>query len=297
VTVRVTQGMMNARQLADVQRATYQLSEATREAASLKRISRPSDDPTGTSRALALRDQAAANDSHATAASAAGTMLDTADSALQGLSDTLSRVRELTVRAASTSTGPSGRQAIAAELGTLIDQVKDLANAKAGDAYVFSGTATTTAPYGSASDAYQGNGSAIAQTIGPNVSVVANPVIGSDLFGTGGDGKVLDVLRSIQAHVSTGDVASLSTTDLKALQDNQDAVVTASVQVGAAQTRVDAASSRLQDVSLATTKQISGLEDADLASSLLHLTQQQQAYQAALKATGSLVGQSLMDFL
>ncbi len=298
MSVRVTQGMLHARQLADVARATSQLADATQLATSQKRISKPSDDPTGTARALALRDKLSAVGTQQDAAESAGLMLDTADTALQGISESLARVRELTVRGASATTGEAGRQAIAAELGGIIAGVKDLANAQSPDGYVFAGTAVGTPPYAASSDAYQGNDGTIAQSVGPGVGVRANPVVGSDLFGSGGgDGKLLDVLRSIQAHLTSGDTAALGGADLTALTGAQDATATAAVAVGAGRQRIDAATSRLQEATLATTKGISGLEDADLASSLISLTQQQQAYQAALKATGSLVGTSLMDFL
>ena len=299
MSVRVTQSMVASRQLADVQRATSQLADATRTASTQKRITQASDDPTGTARALGMRDALQAMDGHEAAASAAGGMLDAADTALQGMSDVLGRVRELTVRAASAGTDASGRASIATELQGLTSTLKDLANASYDGRYVLAGAASGTRPYDPAGgDAYAGDAGVVAQQVGPGTSVVANPVTGGALLGSGaGDGKLLDVLRTIAAHVGAGDVASLGSSDLRALSGADDALGAAVAAVGAGQQRTSAAQARIGDSRTATTKALKGVEDADLASSLVALTSQQSAYQAALKATGSLLSKSLMDFL
>lgn len=298
MSMRVTQSMISARQLTAVQRSSDALADATLQASTQKRINAPSDDPTGTSRALALRDSLAALDGHDAAVGTATNLLGTAATALRGVSDALQRVRELTVRGANGTTTDQGRQAIAVELRSIVDSVKDQANAAYDGTYVFAGTASDAKPYGSSSDAFGGSGGVLAQQVGPSTSVQANPVNGGELFGSAsGDGKVLDVLRTIIGHLDAGDVGSLGTTDLAALSRVTDAVGVASTTVGGVQQRVDAASSRIASARVTATKALSGIEDVDLAGSLVKLTNQQTAYQAALKSTAAIVSTSLMDFM
>ena len=67
--------------------------------------------------------------------------------------------------------------------------------------------------------------------------------------------------------------------------------------VGATESRVDQAKSRLSDVEMTTTKLLSNTEDTDLAKAILDLTNQQNVYQAALRSGASIIQPSLLDFL
>jgi flagellar hook-associated protein 3 FlgL len=55
--------------------------------------------------------------------------------------------------------------------------------------------------------------------------------------------------------------------------------------------------SRLQETEESTVGQLSNVEDADIAKTLIDLNSQTAAYQAALRAGANLVQSSLMDFL
>jgi flagellar hook-associated protein 3 FlgL len=144
------------------------------------------------------------------------------------------------------------------------------------------------------------------RTIGSGVSVAINTV-GSSVLGAGnsggpgtGDGKLLATLRDIAAHLTGGtpaDSNALQTTDLKALDANLDQLVNARATVGATMNRMEAAKSRLGDVEATTTRVMSDTQDADLAKSILDLTNQQNALSAALKTGASLIQPSLLDFL
>ena len=75
--------------------------------------------------------------------------------------------------------------ASAAEINQLIDAIKQEANTQYNGQYIFSGTATNTAPYSTATgDVYQGNSGAVTRQIGPNSSLQVNADI-SSLLGSG----------------------------------------------------------------------------------------------------------------
>ena len=299
--VRITHGMMTDRLLTDIRRSNADIARTSNQISSQKRIETAADDSVGAHRALRLRSdlsETAANLAGANAAAGWGT---TSDTALASVTEIVHRTRELVAQAGSDSLLPLDRQNIAKELSQLVEQAKNVANAKFGDQYVFSGQASDTPPYAPGpSDAYAGDGGAVIRTIGPGQSVQVN-VAGDAIFGGApGDGKLLDTMRNAIAFLSGGtpaDANNLRTTSLAALKVNLDQVVTARSTIGATQNRVELAASRLEDVQLTLTGQRSEIEDTDLAEAITHLSSQKTAYQAALSAGANVIQPSLMDFL
>jgi flagellar hook-associated protein 3 FlgL len=303
MSTRVTNQMISRSVLADLNEVSARLSKTQQRMSSGKEITRASDDPYGTSRALSLRSDVAATQQYQRNVSEARAWQDVSDAALAKITEAVHRARELTIQGASDSAGPTARKAAAAEIDQLIAAVKQEANASYGGRYVFSGTTTDTAPYSVAgADAYLGNAAAVAREIGPGVSVQVN-VIASTLLGNGqgaNDGLLIDTLRDISQHLKSGTIAdanTLRTTDLKALDTNLDAISQTRATVGATTNRLESADSRLQQVEESSIKLLSDVEDADMAKTYVDFSMQQSVYQSALRAGANIVQQSLMDFL
>lgn len=297
--MRITSQTMQARALLDLQRTQTQIARTQQQISSGDRLAGPSDDPVAARRALETRRELAAIAGQKDGAAAATSWNDATDTALQTVTDTIHRVRELVTKAATASTNQTDRLRIKDELDGLIGGLKDAMNAKVGDQYVFAGTATTTRPYGTATDAYAGNSAAVTRVIGPGVAVQVNTP-GDAILGQGqtaNDGKLLDTLRDIGDHLTLGDVTSLGTSDLQALTTNLDAVSSVRATLGATQTRVDAAVERLGELETTTTTRLSDLTGTDYGKAILDLNAQSTAYQAALKSTATVIQPSLLDFL
>jgi flagellar hook-associated protein 3 FlgL len=303
MSTRITSNMISRSVLSDLNEVSQRLSKTQQRMSSGKQITRPSDDPYGTSRALSLRTDVAGTQQYQRNVGEATAWQSVTDSALSKITEAVQRARDLTVQGASDSAGQAARNAAAAEIDQLIESVKQEANASYGGRYVFSGTATNTPPYvvGGA-DAYLGDTAAVAREIGPGVSVQVN-VVGQSLLGDGqgaADGKLLNVLRDISDHLKSGVVAdanTLRTTDLRALDTNLDALSQVRATVGATTNRLETADSRLQEVEESLTKLLSDVEDADMAKTYVDFSMQQSVYQSALKAGANIVQQSLLDFL
>lgn len=295
--MRITQGMIQGRVLADLNRTQNLVADRQREVSTGNRINKPSDDAVGTRDALRRRDDLAAIDSLQTSAQGASGWLETSDAALGQVHDVLQRVRELTVQAKNGTMSAANLQSVAAEVAGLIDSVKDAANARYGDDYVFGGHKSSAPPYAPATgDANQGDTGVVARQIGPGVSVQVNQTAAT-LFGSGGgDGKLIDVLRTVQAHLNTGNAAAL-TGDITAIDGQVDVVGAARATLGATGNRVDAAMSSLQMANETTTRLLGDVESVDLAEALTKLSNQQVGYQAALKGSATVLQTSLLDFL
>jgi flagellar hook-associated protein 3 FlgL len=290
--MRVTADMSQRHVLADLRRVQERLATAQSQVAGGKRIEKPSDDPLGAERAMRLNDQLESTGAYRTAVDESRSWLDATDSALNSLSEVVQHVRELTLQAANGSTSDAGRQSIKAQIDQLTEEAKHTLNSAYDGRYIFSGTATDTAPYSAATgDAYQGDASPVVRQIGPGVSVQVN-VTGDDVLA-----GLLPTLRTLSAHLAANDTASLGTTDLQAIDAGFDNLTAKRGLVGAITNRVDAAGARLDDTTDITTAFLADTQDADLPQALTDLSAQQAALQAALRGGATLIQQSLMDFL
>lgn len=303
MSMRVTTLMSSSATLRDLNDGLSRLSRLQNQLSSGKQITRPSDDPYGTSRALSLRGELGGLDQYQRNVDDGTGWLNTSDTALSQMSDVLARVRELLVQGGNDTAGPAERGAMADEIDQLAESVKQEANVQYGGRYIFSGTATDTAPYAlGGADRYQGNAGTITRAIGPQVQLPINIDVHA-LLGDGqaaGDDKLLNTLRDISDHLrgsTPADATALRGTDLQRLDANLDTLNGIRADVGARTNRLAIASSRLSGLALNSTKLLSDVEDADMAQTITQYATQQAAYSAALKAGANIVQSSLLDFL
>jgi flagellar hook-associated protein 3 FlgL len=295
---RVTEGMLGRRLLSDLRASTHRIATAQRQIASGKRIDKPSDDPLATHNALRLRSELAGIAQDMRTIDDTKGWIDTTDSALATITETVHRARELALQGANGSIGQTERNKLADEVDQLIETAKSAANSSYGGRYVLAGQDTDDPPYSSGVvDAYDGDSGPIARQIGPGVSVQIN-VPGVNVLGNGGaDNKLLSTLRKLSADLRSGNLPGLRGPALTNLETNLEDVTSARGTIGALSTRLDAAQARLAQVEESTTSLLSQNEDTDIAKAMIDLTTQQSVYQAALQSGQSLIQPSLLDFL
>jgi flagellar hook-associated protein 3 FlgL len=301
MTMRLSNQQLHAGTLNDLQNISNQLFNTQRKMSSGKEITKPSDDPFGTTRALTYRRDLDDIDQTQSNVDDAMSWQTVTGTALQDITSVIQRSHELLIQGGNDSNGPSERESIAKEIDQLVESAKSAANANYGGRYVFSGTTTDTKPYlvGGA-DGYQGDTGNIVRTIGPGVSVAINATGDTVLGSGGGDGKLLDTLRNIATHLRGGTAAdqdALRNGDISALDTNLDQVNATNATIGAQTNRLITAKSRLAEFQENSQSQLSNVEDADMASVLTNYSLQQAVYQSALKAGANIVQSSLMDFL
>src|SRR5215218_3776018 len=295
MSTRITTGMTQRNVLADLNRVNERLTRTQQKLSSNKEITRPSDDPFNTSRALALRTSMESTQQYQRNIQDAQGWEETAEIALADITDAIRRAQELAVQGASDATPTEARLAIANEIDQLIEGVKDNANASYRGRFVFAGTTTDTPPYVAGDDLYHGSPDTVERQIGPGVALPIG-LLGVSFLGNGADGKLLEVMRDLSTHLKADDGPALRA-DLDLLGAKTDEVLGARALNGARQNRFDAALVRLAQVEEATLKQLSETEDVDIAKAMIEFSSQQAAYQSALKAGASIVQASLMDFL
>jgi flagellar hook-associated protein 3 FlgL len=308
MTARITNSMMTRHSLTDINHNSYRLDRTTRELSSQKQILQASDNPIGTTRAIAARADLAATAQYTANIDEATGQLQTADSSLDEVTKLLHRARDLTVQAASDTTDQNSRNDIALEIDQIASQLKTAGNSSYAGVYLFSGTATTTKPYDTTTvppvDTYAGDNGAIAREIGPGVSVQINALVNSGtppLIGSGGSDKgLLSTLRTLAANLRSGTPAgsaALKTTDLQALDTNLTTINSARATIGATLNRLTAASDRLAVNKEASTDLLSKTEDVDIAQASIDYSTQSTVYQASLQVGAKIIQTSLLDFL
>jgi flagellar hook-associated protein 3 FlgL len=103
-------------------------------------------------------------------------------------------------------------------------------------------------------------------------------------------------LVNLQNQLLKGDTDGIhnSTADLKKDEDNLLYHVAGN---GALQTRLETMASTNSDQKLAIEKDISSAADTDISQAIVHLSQQQTAYQATLQSAASVMNLSLLTYL
>ena len=313
MSMRITTSMVQRNILADLNNISSKLTKTQMKAASSKEISRPSDDPFGTTQAMALRQSLAMNRQYQANVEDSIGWQDATEQALIDITESVQNARRLIVQGANDASDQTSRDAIASELEQIIEGIKQSANANYRGSFLFSGTQTSersylpsSQPYVATDDEFQGDEAGwdpampgIIREIGPNVQMTIN-VVGRDVIGDGpgaNDNKLLDVLRDAVSNLRSGDADSLRGTDLTRLDDNFDHLLEVRAANGAKTNRLEAALGRLGQLEESVLGQLSKTEDADIAATLIDLNSQTAAYQAALRAGASIVQSSLMDFL
>jgi flagellar hook-associated protein 3 FlgL len=302
---RVTQQMTAQTLLADINQSMDRIDTTQEELSTGKRINQPSDDPYGTGLAMQLNNQIANLTSYNNNVTDGTGWSQAANTSLTNITNAVQRIRELTVEAANGTQTTADMQASAAEVSQLIDEVKQEANAQYNGQYIFSGSATTTAPYQpGSSDAYAGNSGQVTREIAPNTSLTVNADL-SSVLGTGqttpgqpaGDGKLLNTLRNIADDMQSGNSSALSSSDLSQLDTNFNSLTGLTANMGATQERLSLAASRIQALQTSDASALSGTQDADMAQTEVDYSTEQAALTAALQAGAHIVQQSLMNFL
>jgi flagellar hook-associated protein 3 FlgL len=298
---RITPAMVTSSTLNDLNSSLAALQRTSEELSSGRTILEPSDNPYGASRVIDLQSQLDGLSSYESDAQDGISWENTATSAMSSINEVAQRVRELLVQGANGTYNQADLETMALQVEQLTESVKQDANTQYAGQYVFSGTATTTAPYEQgANDEYKGNAETVSRAVGPGASVTITTNI-STLLGEGGeDGKLLDTLRTIAKDMRGGtaeDKNALGTTDLQKLDTNIEALTQLQAAAGSATDQLQAALTRNEDLQTSITEALTNTEDTNVAATSVAYANEQAAYEAALRAAATIVQESLLNFL
>jgi flagellar hook-associated protein 3 FlgL len=279
--------------------AASKLAQAQQQVSSGLRISKPSDDPAGAAAAVTDHATLGTIDAYTQTADTATSRLTVIDSTLSDIIDKLSAAQTAAASARGTVPTQGQRDAAAATLQGISDALVSDFNAQFHGAYLFSGTAATTAPFtvgaGGVVSGYQGNTASASVNVGQGHTLQV-AFDGSSIAQGGAASDVFTVLSNLVTAVKAGDDAGIAQ-GMAALDAATSRATLTQTQVGTGLNALDDVRTRLTNEQLSTTAHLSKTEDADMASALTQMSAADTAYRAALGAASKLGSTSLMDYL
>jgi flagellar hook-associated protein 3 FlgL len=293
--MRISLGMMADDSLRNIEANQNRMEALQNQITSGSRITKPSDDPIGAARALSLQESLDQASQYGRNIDQASSWLNSTDSVLGSVGDSLQRARELAVQAANDTLASSDRSAIQAEITQLQQHVLNLANSKYGSYYMFSGTRTDQPGYtlpdvSTTAGVYQGNSGQVLREVSPGVTIAVNADATTTLD------PVFKAFNDLQAGLTSNSSTAVQTS-LNSFDAAVDAVNTSRAQIGARVNRLDALKQRQDNVSVNLTSLLSNVKDVDMASAITNFTMAQTVYQASLKASAQAMQISLLDYL
>ena len=283
----------------EIDRSAEQLAAAERQVSSGRRITKPSDDPSGTSAAIGDRATLGALDAYTQTADTATSRLTVVDSALSDIINKIISAQTAVASGRGSAAGQSQRDAAAASLQDISDALLSDFNTQFHGAYLLSGSSATTSPYtkgiGGAVSSYQGNATTVSVDVGQGRALQV--AFDGSTIAQGSDvSDVFTVLANLVTAVKAGDTVGMSQ-GLDALGRALDRVTLAQTQVGTSLEALDDARARLSAENLDTNAHLSKTVDANMASAITQMSQADTAYRAALVAFSKMGTVSLMDYL
>lgn len=283
--------------LGAINTASAQLQLAQIEAATGKRIRKPSDDPAGAQQALAERAELGAIDDYRHAADSASSRLASADSALGDMVDKLTQALSTVTGVRGSSVDPAARISAATTLGGIRDAIRADLNTSFQGNSLFSGGKVDQPAYAMVGGVwtYQGDTNLVqievdrvrTVTIGFNGQSIAQGSDATDIF-TSIDQLITAVTSNDDAGMATG---------LDALTRAFDRANQAQGRLGADESSIADTQIRLTARHTAVDGRRSKLEDANMAEALTRMSQAETAYKAALGSVSSVEKLSLLDYL
>jgi flagellar hook-associated protein 3 FlgL len=301
--------MMSKVFITNLHRQTEAMLQRQEQIASQKRINRPSDDPGGMGRVLAGRSTLASIDQYTDNIRQGKTRLEATEQTLKLVDDLVQQARRVAEETSGNDVTAEERQFAAVQIKEIFDQVRQLANSKFGDRYMFSGQQTGTAPFqvDDPSDpytvSYRGDDGSFRYPIADGVEVTVD-ADGANYFGdaVAGNGNVdvFSELRDLIAGLENTDLAQGSTQIRAAI----DPLAAAHVQIMNKRSEAGPKLYRLQAteehwVNMRSTVQaaVGRDEDADVTQAIIELKNLETAYESTLAAASRIIQPSLVNFL
>jgi flagellar hook-associated protein 3 FlgL len=212
-------------------------------------------------------------------ARSAGSLLDTADSALGESTAVMREARALTVRMANGSMSAEDRIQAAGEVDAMRETLRKQGNTQLGDRFVFAGTAYDTQPF-DATGAYQGSTDVPTTLLADDEAVQ----VGSD----GGSvfSPALDALDALATALRTGDQAAVQG-ELASVDAGLDGFIQERTRVGARQREALDTLSFTESLKLNLQMALDDALGADPIETFQQLNELQTTYEANIAVTAS----------
>lgn len=283
--------------LANLTHSSTRLEDLRVQAATGKRVSKPSDDPSAIRPMLDTRGQIRSSERFLRTLGTAGDRLNILDTHLERVENLMVRAKESLVYAGNGSLSQPDLKTLGNQMRQMKEELLAVANANVDGKYIFSGFSEDVMPYPTGTPGeFAGDDNKIELEIGPGEKVAVN-LTGSEIFGDPGTGKDMwqlfdDMIAALEAGDSAAALAEMDNLDRAA-----DYARGQRSLMGNLAQRVDNAQLNMEDMRIDMKSMLSRLEDADILETLTNMTMQETALKAALDVTSRVSRLSILDYM
>ncbi|MBF0104839.1 MAG: hypothetical protein HQM16_05885 [Deltaproteobacteria bacterium] len=287
----------------NIRRAREEHSRAAEPLASNQKINHLRDAPSRISEFFRLQNSLKRNEQYYLNINTARTRVNLTDAVLIQATDVANQVYELALQGNDQSLNTTQVTAITDRLSNLYDEMKDLANSKFGDTYLFSGFEASTIPFvnsgGNPPMNFQGDTNNVSIQVSATRSVQVS--LNGDYYFTGdaaGAATTVDVFNTIDdliTDITNRDETNIATR-ITAVQDILDQFSGARSKLGNAMQQLDSTESMLETMELADTERLSVLSETDLAEATTNLSFKEYVLETAFAVSRRIMDVSLKSF-
>jgi flagellar hook-associated protein 3 FlgL len=293
--------------LANVARVERSIDQANLQTSSGKRVNVASDAPGELDTILQLRSDEVRNTQIQANLGVAKTDADAADSALSAAIKLTDRATTLAAQGANFTTDATGRQSLAGEVQSLLEQMVSISNTTVQGRYIFGGDQGGTPTYGL--DLTAANG--VTRLTSAAATRQVETAAGGTFTVSQSANNIFDARNADDTLASNNVFAALNNLRLGLLANNttQIAAASASVQLastqlntaqafyGTVQNRITDATNYSSNYDVQLKTELSQKEDADITTAALAITQGNIQLQAAFAMQAKMPRTTLFDFM
>ena len=301
--MRVTANITSDNALYNIQQGRTKLDKISEQTSSGNNVNRPSDDPINTRLLLDVGDQVKTTDQFSSNIGKANTWQQVTNTALTGISDTMTLAKQLMDTLTSGTSDATTRQTAISQLQAMKQQVVDMGNTQFGDQYIFGGAKNTSPPFSpTGPNYYSGDESALKVEIATGstqqINIPGNQLLTADTATAQpyGSTNILQTFDNLIAAVGANNVTAI-TQGAQAMEAGIKQVQNATGDVASRVARLDSMSKLNKNSSTMLNNIYSNVQNVDYAKLAVELSQQQTAFNASLSATAKISQLSLLDYM
>lgn len=310
--MRVTANTFPNRLLEQITRLTTRTNQYQTQAATGQRIALPEDDPAAMRRILDMQGETKKLAQYTRNIERHQELAQASYASMNASKKIVDRAGEIATLAGGVNS-PEQLNILAVEVDQLIDRAIQLGNSKNRNDYLFAGTKSDAAPFVATKDAqgktisvsYQGNTDLAESEVAEAITLSAQ-TLGANTTGSGSRGLYVDAqsgadifshLISLRDNLRSGNSSQIQNVDRVNIQKDEENFLFHYGTNGVMQSRLDTSMSVAKQRIESLDQLVSKEADVDLAGVIVKLTQTQNAYKAALQSGGTILNQSLLDYI
>lgn len=298
-------------------RTSDKLASLQLQAATGKRINRPSDDPTAISPMLSARTQIQSSDRYIETIATGLDRIDGMEGYLDGIGNTLIRLKEIAIATVNGSLNSEDMRTYAEEVHQLRNSLLSDANAQIDGKYLFAGFAEKTTPfsvnlaYPTVPPAlpvppvsYSGDDGSVEFEIAPNelieVNLTGNGLMLGDFDNNGvtdaGAVDIFALVTNLEEELRADNPAGVAAL-IDPLESAANQVRGQRSLKGNIGKRLEVAHDHMEQIKIDMEAFRSRFEDADILETITEMQKQQQSFEAALNVTGKVSQLSILNYI